>query len=428
MSVYKRRGVYRRSHYYRLRTAVVPPANRPRRPFLVLVTALIAAGAIVVAVLVLWVLRPAGRDPVSEPQRLIVSSGTIQAGDVLSSLLERHGVDRFDARETMRVFDAAYGVRRVRAGTKYELWLTTGGTLVQFGYWTTPVERVCVVRSSWGVFSADRCVLPSEEMVQTASGTVRGSLYESMVAVGLPAGIVMEFAEVFSWQVDFLTDTRDGDVFGLVYTCQQYSNDEKRDIRIRAAYYRGPAAGEHTAVWFQSGDGKLRGYYSADGKSLRKLFLRSPLRYSRVSSHFSRKRYHPVLRYWRPHHGTDFVAPVGTPVSAIGSGRVVHAGWKGGYGNTVIIRHNATYRTLYGHLRGIARGIRVGTAVAQGQTIGYLGNTGVSTGPHLHFEVHSNGVPVNFMTLKFPPAEAIPTSYRAEFSSQTAPYLAHLPR
>ncbi|MFN3551449.1 MAG: peptidoglycan DD-metalloendopeptidase family protein, partial [Endomicrobiia bacterium] len=186
--------------------------------------------------------------------------------------------------------------------------------------------------------------------------------------------------DIFSWQIDFLTEVRKGDKFKVVYKQLEYENGYKKDAEILIAKYSGKITNEHIALYFESKDGNFRGYFSEDAKSVKKIFLRAPLNYRKVSSGFAKKRFHPILRIFRPHHGTDFVAPIGTPIVTIGDGIVEYSGWKGGYGNVVIIRHNSTYKTLYGHLKSIAKGIKPGVRVFQGQIIGYLGSTGISTG------------------------------------------------
>jgi len=176
-------------------------------------------------------------------------------------------------------------------------------------------------------------------------------------------------------------------------------------------------------VYFESSDGKIKGFFAPSGNSMRKMFLKAPLNYRRISSHFSYGRVHPILRYVRPHLGIDYAANIGTPVSAIGDGIVIYAGWKGDYGKMIKIKHNASYTSLYGHLSAISKGIKRGAVVKQGQVIGKVGSTGLSTGPHLDFRITQNGKYVNFLKINMPFAENIPKKYKQEFNTVSEQYL-----
>ena len=240
-------------------------------------------------------------------------------------------------------------------------------------------------------------------------GDIQSTLYESMLAVGETSNLVIRFADVFAWEVDFFTETQDGDSF-FIYVEKTFCDSIFVDYgSIIFARYNGEA-GDFHGVYFRDPDGH-EDYYNLEGKSLRKSLLKSPLRFSYISSYFSKRRFHPILKVWRPHHGLDYVAPIGTPVASIGDGKVVFKGWKGGYGNLVEIRHKNNFRSRYGHLRRFTKGLYVGKRVKAGQLIGYLGSTGLSTGPHLHFELHKNGVPINPLKVKIPRAPSVKKKY-----------------
>ena len=246
-------------------------------------------------------------------------------------------------------------------------------------------------------------------------GNIQSTLYESMLAVGETSNLVIRFADVFAWEVDFFTETQDGDSF-FIYVEKTFCDSVFMDYgTIVFARYNGEAGNFH-GVYFCDPDGH-EDYYNLEGKSLRKSLLKSPLRFSYISSYYSKRRFHPILKVWRPHHGLDYVAPIGTPVSSIGDGRVIFKGWKGGYGNLVEIRHKNNFRSRYGHLSRFAKGIHVGKQVKAGQLIGYLGSTGLSTGPHLHFELHRNGVPINPLKVKVPRAPSVKQKYMALYES-----------
>ncbi|UCG30788.1 MAG: M23 family metallopeptidase [candidate division WOR-3 bacterium] len=245
------------------------------------------------------------------------------------------------------------------------------------------------------------------------SGTVNSTLYESMLASGETSHLVIRFADVFAWEVDFFTDTQDGDSF-FIYFKKIFCDSALVDYGlISFARYKG-AAGDFYGFYYRDPEGH-DDYYNQEGQSLRKSLLKSPLRFSYISSHYSKRRYHPILKRWRPHHGLDYVAPIGTPIASIGAGKVTYRGWKGGYGNLVEIRHANNFRSRYGHLSRFAKNLYVGKRVKSGELIGYLGSTGLSTGPHLHFELHKNGVPINPLRVKIPRAPSVKKKYMDEF-------------
>lgn len=268
-------------------------------------------------------------------------------------------------------------------------------------------RRVVVSRGPDGLRSVSRtdAVAVRERL---ATGEVRGSLWAAMHAAGVPADVILGFAEAFQWTVDFLTETRDGDHFAVAWS-EHAAGSRVLGRRVDAAAYDGRAAGSRTAIRF---DGE---YFDASGESLRRRFLRAPLRFSRVSSRFDPRRRHPILRVNRPHHGTDYAAPRGTPVSVVADGVVLAARRERGFGNVVKVRHDATYTTLYAHLSRFAPGLRPGARVRQGKVIGYVGSTGLATGPHLHFQIEKDGRWADYLALDLPFARSVPRSRRAAF-------------
>jgi murein DD-endopeptidase MepM/ murein hydrolase activator NlpD len=248
-----------------------------------------------------------------------------------------------------------------------------------------------------------------DTVVTYVKGSVNSTLYESMLQSGETSHLVIRFADVFAWEIDFFTETQDGDSF-FIYFKKIYCDSVFVEYgMISYAYYKGEV-GDFHGFYFSDPEGH-DDYYNPEGQSLRKSLLKSPLRFSYISSYYSRNRYHPILKRWRPHHGLDYVAPIGTPIASIGDGRVVFKGWKGGYGNLVEIRHNNNFRSRYGHLSRFAKNIYVGKRVKSGDLIGYLGSTGLSTGPHLHFELHKGGVPVNPLRVNIPRAPSVKKKY-----------------
>jgi len=263
-----------------------------------------------------------------------------------------------------------------------------------------------------------------DTVVCVLKGEVNSTLYESMLKSGETPNLVYRFADIFAWEIDFVTDTRNGDTF-YVYFEKTFCDSQFLDYQnMLAARYKGEV-GDYFGIYYADPEGH-EDYYNLKGESLRKSLLKSPLRFSYISSYFSKRRYHPILKVWRPHHGLDYVAPKGTPVSAIGDGIVIYKGWKGGYGNLIEIRHKNNFKTRYGHLSKFAKGIYKGKRVKMGELIGYVGATGLATGPHLHFEMHKNGVPINPLKVKIPRAPSVKKKYFDDFAEKRDSLLKYL--
>ena len=258
-----------------------------------------------------------------------------------------------------------------------------------------------------------------------AQAVIDSSLFEAASAAGMSDNITMELANIFGWDIDFALDIRKGDSFSLVYE-EIYRNGEKiGDGHILAADFTNHGK-TYSAVRYEKPDETVAAYYSPDGKSMRKAFLRAPVDFTRISSRFSTGRYHPILHRVRKHEGVDYAAKRGTPIRAAGDGKIVFKGIKGGYGRVIIIQHGAKYSTLYAHMNSFDKHVWVGKKVKQGQYIGYVGSSGLATGPHLHYEFRVNGVHRNPLTVKLPSAQPIAAKYRDDFMQKTRPVLAQL--
>ena len=270
-----------------------------------------------------------------------------------------------------------------------------------------------VSRVSTG-FSAEVINSPVDIKVVTVHGVVDTSLYSSAHNAGLSADVIMRMAnDIFGWDIDFALDIRSGDEFTLTYEQQYREKQYLSDGRILAAEF----INDHRiyrAIRFESADGKISNYFTAEGRSMHKQFLRAPVDFTRISSRFSFSRLHPILNTIRAHKGVDYAAPTGTPIKASGDGKVEFLGVRGGYGNVIILNHGASITTLYGHLSRFAA-IHGGNHVTQGQIIGFVGHTGAATGPHLHYEYRINGIYKDPRTVSLPDADPIPMSYLAEF-------------
>ncbi|MBA7523996.1 Murein DD-endopeptidase MepM [subsurface metagenome] len=344
---------------------------------------------------------------------VVVSTGTFARGDSLYSCLSSHGISPKEILVLQKLLNPLFDTRRCYPGDSYKIIASTSGVLEGFNYYSGPLDIYGVKKSPSGELIAFHQKIPLEKRILGLVGRIETSLYESMVQLGQSPELTMRFADIFAWQVDFLTEPRPGDTFKLVWEKSYKKGEEFSDGRILVAQYLGKE-GSHTAILFEGPEGH-KDYYTIKGESLRKKFLRSPLNYRRISSYFSYKRFHPILKYYRPHLGIDYAAPLGTPVVSIGDGVVTYVGWKNDYGRFVKVRHQNGYYSTYGHLSRYGRGIKRGVKVKQGQVVGYVGTSGLSTGPHLDFRVVRNGKFVNFLKIQIPAAGSVKDKYRKEF-------------
>lgn len=340
---------------------------------------------------------------------VVLATGTIGIGGTISKALDEAGVSPAEGFKIQQALKPHQSLRAARPQHRYEIHRSTIGTVVRMNYFTNPFEYYQIERAG-SAFHVRAMTVPFTQETLGVQGTIENSLWESMTGAGIPPDVIWRFSDIFGWRVDFLTEPRKGDRFRLIWTRDLYGSNT-RDGEILAASYAN--AGRPEFVAFLIGND----YFDREGQSLRGEFLRAPLAYRRISSGFTSRRFHPILRYNRPHHGTDYAAPSGTPVQSIGDGRVISAGYDRGLGYVVRVRHSGSYVSIYGHLKGFAKGIRSGVTVKQGQTVGYVGSTGLSTGPHLHFAFEVGGRLVNFLNYKFKSkARIVPAAQQAEFT------------
>lgn len=350
------------------------------------------------------------------PLEGITIDGILKAGDTLYESLIREGISAAEILDLQDKIKSVVDFNYIPAGSKYSLKYDPTGTLKEFTYEPTPFD---VFHISLPIPNSDLKDLKvvkediSQEIVQM-EGTIKSSLYESMIECADAPQLAIQMAEIFAWEIDFLTECREGDTFKIIVE-KQYKGDFYRWGNILAAQYEGELLSKHDAVLFEDPSGNID-YYTKEGKSLRKAFLKAPLNYKYISSYFSNNRLHPILRIWRPHLAIDYAAPSGTPVSTIGGGTVIYKGWNDGYGNYIKIRHPNNYETGYGHLSGFVKGLKNGQKVEQGEIIGYVGATGLATGPHLDFSISENGKKVDFLKLKLPAASSINPQYITQFN------------
>ena len=323
---------------------------------------------------------------------IVISSGTISGS--LDDTLEQRGLADSERYQISKAYSKVLDLRRLRPEDEYLLALSTSARF-KYVVITKDLKEYSVFSSTDAVYRAYVENVAISSRVARVTGAIRSSLWESMSSQGVPPDVILDYADVFSWSVDFLTEVRGGDKYDLVYEYSTAPNGKIVSKKILAAVYNGAETGRKIAgVW-----GK--GYYDENAGSVRSLFLRAPLHYRRISSFFTYKRFHPILKYVRPHLGIDYAAQSGTPVSAVADGTVIYAGWKGGNGKLIILRHGAGYVSTYGHLSRFAKGISGGRRVNQGDLIGYVGTTGLSSGPHLDFRVKQNDKPLNFLKIKY---------------------------
>ena len=355
----------------------------------------------------------AGRAVVLPAPASYVREERLERGDTIAGLLSRLQIGETDA-GALRAMPA---VRLLRPGTAVTAEVDAGGALLSMSFVVARDLAVRVERSG-GALSARAIRLQPATSVEAKSAAIRSSLFEATDTAGIPDAVAVQLADIFGGDIDFYRDLRKGDRLSVVYEVLELEGRPLRSGRVLAAEFvnQGKAL---RAIAFD------RGYYAPDGRNMRKAFLRTPLEFSRVSSGFG-MRQHPFLHTWRKHTGVDYAAPIGTRVRAVSDGVVEFAGRKGGYGNAVILRHQGSYSTLYGHLSRIGRGIRRGAHVTQGEAIGAVGQTGWATGPHLHYEFRIAGVARNPLAVALPAGLPVPRQELDAFRARAQPFVAQL--
>jgi murein DD-endopeptidase MepM/ murein hydrolase activator NlpD len=354
----------------------------------------------------------------------VVKSGEIRPGDTFSGAAERVGipaalVDRIASR-----MKPVLAFSKVMPGDVFEAQFDLSGGLLRFEYQVSPVEVYVLEHGEDGEFDAFKEEFEEEMKVVWVTGTIESSLYETVIAINEDPELAMKIAnEVFAWDIDFYSEAQKGDVFKVAVEKYVSGDYLIRYGRILAAEYAG-GIGKKQSFFWRDPLGNA-GYYNAQGVATRRVFLRSPLKYAHVTSRFG-KRFHPILKRFKPHHGVDYGASTGTPVWAVADGAVASAGWNGGLGYAVKVKHSGGYTSLYGHLSKIAGGVRAGARVRQGQVVGAVGSTGLSTGPHLHFALLLDGSYVNPLRRVAPPTEPIPAKHLAAFKEAIRPWVEEL--
>ena len=361
-------------------------------------------------------------EPVAETDPL-AKSVVVANGDTLSTVFAKVGLSPAVMHAVLASSPDAKQLSRLKIGQTLEFQLTEQGELASLRSKLNSLETLALEQTPKGYVFKKEQVKPEVSTVY-ARGEIDSSLFLAAKRAGLSHNLTMDLANVFGYDIDFALDIRKGDSFEVIYEEKTVEGKRVGTGNILAARFtnRGKT---YSAVRYTSKDGSTS-YYNADGTSMRKAFIRTPVDFARISSRFSNGRKHPILNKIRAHKGVDYAAPHGTPIKSAGDGKVLLAGRKGGYGNTVIIQHGQRYRTLYAHMQGFAKGVRNGSTVKQGQIIGYIGTTGLSTGPHLHYEFQVDGVHVDPLGLKLPMADPIAKSEMPRFMQQSQPLMARM--
>ena len=336
----------------------------------------------------------------------------VQNGDTVAEFMTRLNIEDAAASDYLRNAAETASFRKLPVGTEVQAETTSSGGLIALRYLNDSGTQISIEKQG-ATFKTLALPAQLEKRLFVRTGEIKTNLYSATDEAGLPEAAANQLNELFSGDIDFHHDLRKGDKFTVVYE-MTYSNGALLHIgRIQAAEFINQ---RHTyrAIYFQE-DSQHGDYYTPDGKSVHKAFLRSPIAYSRVSSSFSLSRFHPILNKWRSHKGTDFAAPMGTKVKVTADGIVSVVGRQGGYGNVIMVSHQSHYTTVYGHLSRFANGLHKGQHVAQGEVIGYVGMTGLATGPHLHYEFRVNGQQHDPLRVALPDAKPIDAADRAAF-------------
>lgn len=337
----------------------------------------------------------------------------IQRGDTISALLDRLNVNNQDIGGFLKSARDSRSLRQLIPGRIVRAQTDGEGNLLALQY-ISGGDAMLNVEKRDGKFNAIDSAVPLEARVLMKSAKIKSSLFGATDAADIPDSIAMQLVDIFASDIDFQHDLQRGDKFAVVYETFYNKGEPIKTGRVLAAEFTNKGT-SYSAIYFQDREGR-GGYYTPEGKNLRRAFLRSPLEFSRITSGFTKARFHPVLQRWRAHKGVDYGAPTGTRVKAVADGTVVSLGRRSGYGNLLVIQHQGQYSTAYGHLSAFAKGLRKGSKVSQGDVVAYVGMTGLATGPHLHYEFRVAGVQRNPLSIPMPTAFPIAAQYKADFS------------
>jgi murein DD-endopeptidase MepM/ murein hydrolase activator NlpD len=341
----------------------------------------------------------------------------IKPGDVLALTLNETKLSKKDSSDILTELKKLVNIAKCLPGDFYEInYDKTTGEWTNFSYYPSGMFYYEISKSSGNIITSQKKRLETIIVKYQKEGTIENSLWMAMASQEIPANIICYFTDIFASQIDFVTGTRQGDSFKIIYEIEIAKKKEMQlSHKIIAAEYK-TSSNSYRAFYFKTKKG-TEGYFDEKGKSVKSAFLKAPLQYSRISSHFTTRRLHPILKIVRPHLGTDYAAPYGTPVSSIGAGIVIKAKYSKGFGNQVIIKHPNGYKTYYGHLSKYGKGIKLGARIKQGQIIGYVGMTGLATGPHLDFRIKFNNKFFDYTKMKHCPSTILSGEDKTNFEN-----------
>jgi len=358
--------------------------------------------------------------PIPEIRRELIQ-GQIASGDTLSQLLGRW-LTPLQISELTAKSRQVFPLARIAAGQCYTIQLADG----QFDCFTYDIddEEQLVIAGDAAELAVKRVPILYEVRTELVEGTIDSSLFDAITGIGETAELAMNLADIFAWDIDFILDIRSGDSFKALVERRFRDGKPAGYGRILGASFTNQGE-TYRAFLFKDGD-RTASYYDESGESVRKMFLKAPLSFSRISSGYTMKRFHPITKTWKAHPAIDYVAPTGTPIKAVGDGTIIKIGKDRNNGRHIKLRHNGTYQTLYLHMNAFARGMKQGKKVSQGQVIGYVGSTGLATGPHLCFRMYQNGKPVNPARVRARSAEPVSKAARADYLAAIAPIMTRL--
>ncbi len=342
----------------------------------------------------------------------------INVGETFDKILEEYSVEKSEIKQIKKELEKKVNLNKLNVNQKFYFTIDQTNLVVkEFVFQISNTEKIYLARKNeTAKFDQKIIVTKLNKKIVYGESTILESLYKSASNQKIPAGIIIEFARIYGFQVDFQRDIRKKDSFQIMY--EVFLDDKKNIIETGNILYANlKLSGEDNSLYYFDSKNNNEGHYDKSGKSVQKALMKTPINGARLSSSFGMRK-HPIDGFNKMHRGTDFAAPMGTPIMASGNGVIKKAGWCGGGGNCVVIKHNSTYQTVYAHMSKFAKGIRKGTRVKQGQTIGYVGSTGKSTGPHLHYEVIVNGKRINSQTLKLPSGKILKGDERKIFETK----------
>lgn len=336
-------------------------------------------------------------------------------GESLASIFQKYALSPQLLHKILNSGKEAKKLAKIKPGQTLKILINQPNTIKELELVLSPIQSIKITKNG-SEFLSEGFLKNTEKRLSSAAGIIESSLFVAGQKSGLSDAQIMEMATLFGWDIDFALEIRSGDKFRLIYEEEYIDGEKYKNGAILAAEFINKGK-SYNAFQFTSDNGEVN-YYDSEGRSKKRAFIRTPIKFARVSSRFSKRRWHPVLKKWRPHKGVDYAAPTGTPIRATGAGKVIFRGWKSGYGRLIIVQHGGVYTTVYAHMSRFSKKVKLHSRVKQGQTIGYVGQTGLATGPHLHYEFRINGVHRNPLTVNLPKAEPLPREIFINFQRQ----------